>query len=105
MDMKRVKKWKEDVKLELKTRSNANGWRLLLVSNGRLRPQSARHRPASEQTEDRGQSGMWFKMLNGIAGYNQGRAVFGRDLEHSDSNSPSREEPVDSNFNAADRVS
>jgi len=46
MDMKRVEKWKEgrkeDVKLELKTGLNANGWRLLLVSNGRLRPQCAR---------------------------------------------------------------
>jgi len=83
------------VKLELKTRLNANGWRLIFVSNGRLRPATV---CTSEQTiED--------KVEYGISGYNRRRAVFGRDLEHSDSNSPSSEEPIDSNFNAADRVS
>lgn len=64
--MKRIKKWKEGRKicnLNLGQKLDASGWRLLLVSHGRLRPESARHRPTSEETEDRGQSGMWLKRL------------------------------------------
>jgi hypothetical protein len=67
MDMKRIKKWKEggkeDVKLELKTEVECKRLASLLVSNGRLMQESARHRPTSEETEDKGQSGMCFKRL------------------------------------------